>query len=130
MTDISWQELLGLVSAAVGFVLGAMWWLAKIILGQQRKLLDAQFAAQFARWELQATAQAMRISEIERRMGEETTATRQLRDELQRLRDEMPTRYVMRDDFLRFSAAFGEQMAALHRKIDDFIRGEYARRSE
>lgn len=130
MEGIGAKEVIGFGLGLVSFVLAAMWWMARLIVSQQAKLLDAQFAAQSAQWRLQAEAQAMRIAEVERRLGQETDATRQLKQELHQLRIDLPERYLLRDDFIRFSGVIGEKMDRLHDKIDALMRGDYARRND
>lgn len=129
MDVVSWKEVLGVGVGLVASVLGAMWWLAKIIVAQQQKLLAAQFEAQAAQWKAQTDSHAAKLLELERRIGSETEATRQLQQELHQLRNELPQRFVMREDFVRFSSVVEAKIDRLHEKIDD-LRGEYARRSQ
>jgi len=106
--------IIGVGVAIIVSIVGGYWALGKLVLAQFDKRLDERFAA------IERARDAGRILWEQRFERYEADQRRQERD-LLRLKAELPTQYVRREDHIRFETVIYARLDALNSKFDLFL---------
>lgn len=107
-------HLIGLVTA----VLGGYWALAKIVVGQSQRHLDARFKAQAEANAANHQQLTARLEGIEVVNRDEANQWRRVERELLSLKADLPMHYVRREDYIRGQSVIEAKLDALGSKLE------------
>jgi hypothetical protein len=110
-------ELWQVISLVV-IITGAMWGLARTMLGQQLSHLDARFTLQDAARDNNHKLLAGRLDTIDQINREEASQWQRLEREFLRMQADMPLHYVRREDYIRGQSVIEAKLDALGSKLE------------
>ncbi|HQR97591.1 MULTISPECIES: hypothetical protein [unclassified Polaromonas] len=110
-----WQLIL-----LASMIMGAFWGMAKMMLVQQVKFLDAKFKTTDDRFE----AIDDKFEAMNKRLTVQDESDRRIERDIAALRVELPTDYVRREDFTRVIASFEIKVDNLRLTIERAMFGD------